>query len=74
VASPRASLEVLRQPDFNRIHRSVQFEARAAFNGLVQADPDHGIVLTDDYNPVEFYDAETREAHRRQLALHMRSM
>lgn len=74
VASPRASLEVLRQPDFDRIHRSVQFEARAAFNGLVQTDPEHGIVLTDDYNPVEFYDAETREAHRRQLALHMKSL
>lgn len=74
VASPRPHLEVLRTPDFDRIHRSVQFEARAAFNGLVQADPDHGQVLTDDFNPVEFYDARTREAHRRQLALHMKSL
>jgi spermidine synthase len=31
-------------------------------------DPAHGIVLTDDYNPVEYYDAANREALRKQLA------
>jgi hypothetical protein len=28
----------------------------------------HGIVLTDDYNPVEYYDAANRENLRKQLA------
>jgi hypothetical protein len=34
------------------------------------AEPEaaHGIVLTDDYNPVEFRDAANREELRRRLA------
>jgi hypothetical protein len=41
-----------------------------------QADtvPDHGRVLTDDFNPVEFYDARNREEIRRKLALSAREM
>ena len=31
-------------------------------------DAAHGIVLTDDYNPMEYYDAENRENLRKQLA------
>jgi spermidine synthase len=31
-------------------------------------NPTHGIVLTDDYNPVEYYDAANREALRKRLA------
>lgn len=74
VASPRPNLEVLYQPDFDRIHGSVRHEAIAAFNGIVQADSSHGMVLTDDYNPVDFFDASTREDHRRRLAMHMKSL
>lgn len=74
VASPKAELTLLRQPDFDRIHASCRGEAEAAFDGIVHADPAHGIVLTDNYNPVEFYDATTREEHRRRLAIHMRSL
>jgi len=74
VASPRTNLVMLRQPDFERIHVSCRHEATAAFNGIVHADPEHGIVLSDDFNPVEFYDAATREEHRRRLAMHMKSL
>jgi spermidine synthase len=74
VASARPDLQIQRQPDFERIHSSCRAEATAAFNGIVHADPDHGIVLSDDYNPVEFYDAAAREEHRRRLALHMRTL
>jgi spermidine synthase len=74
VASPRENLEMLKQPDLDRIHPSCRAEAASAFNGLVQADPEHGIVLSDDFNPVEFYDAGTREEHRRRLAMFMRSL
>jgi hypothetical protein len=31
----------------------------------------HGQILTDDYNPVEFYDAANRESLRRYLAMAM---
>jgi spermidine synthase len=74
VAAARPDLEIIRQPNFERIHESVRAEATAAFNGIVHANPDHGIVLSDDYNPVEFYDAAAREDHRRRLALHMKTL
>ncbi len=35
-------------------------------------DAAHGIVLTDDYNPVEYYDAPNREMLRKQLAQWMK--
>ncbi len=37
-------------------------------------DPADGIVLTDDYNPLEYYDAANREEMRRNLALSTRKM
>ena len=74
VVSPKANMDVVRPPDFEQVHISCRHDAVSAFNGLVHADPAHGIVLTDDYNPVEFYDAATREEHRRRLAMHMRSL
>jgi spermidine synthase len=74
VSSDRAPMDMLKQPDLDRIHVACRHEASAAFNGIVQADPEHGIVLTDDYNPVEFYDAATREEHRKRLASYMRSL
>jgi hypothetical protein len=46
-------------------------QVAAAFKGVVQADTNHGRVLTDDFNPVEYYDAANREKFRRQLALVM---
>ena len=39
----------------------------------VTVDPGRGIVLTDDHNPIEFYDAANRERYRRALALSMRN-
>jgi spermidine synthase len=74
VASSRRDLKMVREPNLERIHFACRQEAEAAFNGIVHADPEHGIVLSDDYNPVEFYDAATREEHRRRLAMHMKSL
>ena len=34
--------------------------------------PEHGRVLTDDFNPVEFYDVRNRERIRRDLAVSMK--
>ena len=34
----------------------------------VKIDTSDGIILTDDFNPIEFYDAHNRESHRRRLA------
>ena len=40
----------------------------------LQIEPGHGIVLTDDYNPLEYFDAPNREEMRRNLALTTRDL
>jgi predicted membrane-bound spermidine synthase len=69
VASPRADLAMLHEPDFRAVHPRAIDEVRAAFTGTWQPDPSAGIVLTDDFNPVEYHDAANREKYRRTLAL-----
>ncbi|MGA2480192.1 MAG: fused MFS/spermidine synthase [Spirochaetia bacterium] len=71
VASPRADLSLLHPPVYSGVHDSVIDEVRDAFTHLWQPDAGHGIVLTDDYNPVDYYDAHNLENHRRALAMSM---
>jgi spermidine synthase len=71
VASPREELSVLHPPTFGDVHVDALAEVREAYARLWEPNPAHGIVLTDDYNPVEFYDAGNRERFRRSLALSM---
>jgi len=42
-----------------------------AYDYVVHPDPQSGIVLTDDYNPVEYYDAANREEYRKYTAMAM---
>jgi spermidine synthase len=72
VASRRSPLEVIALPDFGEVHPDALAEVRSAFTTLWEPDPAAGIVLTDDYNPVEARDAANRERHRRRLALSMK--
>lgn len=72
VASDRAPLTFVRQPDLSSVHPSVQFVVENAFETIVETDPAYGQVLTDDFNPVEYYDAENRERLRRFLAEYMK--
>jgi len=72
VASPRATLEILNPPSFTDVHPDALPEVRQAFAGTLSITASHGILLTDDYNPVEYYDAANREKYRRSLALSMR--
>ena len=74
VASDQAELAIGNQPDFDQVHPSCRELARYTVANTVQANPGHGIVLTDDHNPAEFYDAANREATRRRLAMSMRSL
>lgn len=74
VAGDRSPLDPLRQPDFSGAHPEVREETRRVFNTRIATDPEHGLVLTDDYNPVEFYDAGNRESIRRRLAQAVRQM
>ncbi len=71
VATDQAEFKEFRAPNFEAMHPLVRHSARQAYAGIRAPDPKHGIVLTDDFNPVDFYDAGNREAIRRNLALSM---
>jgi SAM-dependent methyltransferase len=73
VASARTPLEILAPPDLAAVHPDARDEVRSAFATLWEPDPSAGIVLTDDFNPVEALDAANREEHRRRLALGMKT-
>lgn len=72
VASPRAELGIVNAPTFDHVWSGVREQVRDAFTSLRVPNLDHGMVLTDDYNPVEFRDAANRESLRRNLALSAR--
>ena len=74
VASDQAELKMLRSPDVGGVHPSSLGSVREAFAGMPKTDPNHGIVLTDDYNPVEFRDAANREATRKNLVAFLQSL
>ena len=74
VASDRAPLEFVHPPDLTNIHPYVLHDVEATFATLVQPSPEHGLVLTDDFNPAEFYDAQNREDFRRRLAMAAKRM
>jgi len=74
VASDRADLTPMREFDFARVHAWLVPSVREAFEGLRETDPARGIVLTDDFNPVEFHDARNREGLRRMLAMEVRKL
>ena len=81
VASDVAKLEFVNPPDLTRVHEHVRSSVEAAYAGVIEPGREYrglalhlknGRVLTDDFNPVDFYDAANREQIRRNLALSMR--
>ena len=74
VASDRPTLAFVHEPDLSKVHPEVLRDTEATYKGLVNTIAEHGRVLTDDYNPAEFYDAHNREDLRRRLAFASRSM
>jgi hypothetical protein len=73
-ASDRASLSFVRPPDLGDVHPEVRRDTEDTYAGIVEPIPEHGRVLTDDYNPAEFYDAHNREDFRRRLAMSAKQM
>jgi predicted membrane-bound spermidine synthase len=74
VASDQPELAIYNAPDLDQVHPDCRDLARYTVANVVEANPAHGVVLTDDYNPVEFFDAANREATRRRLVMNMRSL
>jgi hypothetical protein len=70
-ASDQEQLALKGPPQLSQVHEICRAGVRAAWATVARADPDHGRLLTDDYNPVDYYDAENREQFRRQVALSM---
>jgi spermidine synthase len=73
-ASPKGELRPFDYPNPESIHSECRAEVLNVIGDLREPDPQSGIVLTDDYNPAEFYDALNREELRRRLAAHQRDM
>ena len=74
VASERPSLDFVHPPDLRNVHPEVLNDTEATYTGVVDVPPQDGRVLTDDYNPAEFYDARNREDFRRRLAMAAKAM
>lgn len=72
VAGQKPALKFERAPEVAHVHPWQREDVRQTYNLRREPHPDHGIVLTDDYNPVEFHDAANRESVRKNLARQMR--
>ena len=73
-ATARPEPAFVHPPDFSDVHPDARSDTDASFARVIEIPANHGRVLTDDYNPVEFYDARNREKIRRQLALDAKQM
>ena len=74
VASSRPDLAFVHSIAIDDIPEAVRDSVRAAFNGLIEMNMRHGILLTDDFNPLDYYDAANRERIRRQLAQNIKRL
>jgi spermidine synthase len=68
-ATDREEPVFVHSPELEGIHPEALNDTKAALSGVVTISTQGYRVLTDDYNPIEFYDARNREAIRRRLAL-----
>lgn len=71
-ASDQEEMSLKGPPQLSHVHESCRDGVREAWATVAGVDPDHGRLLTDDHNPVDYYDAANREELRRQVALGMR--
>ncbi|MBT5925969.1 MAG: fused MFS/spermidine synthase [Verrucomicrobia bacterium] len=72
VASKKEDLKPHRSMDMSQVHPKLKPFVETAWKNTIEANPESGIILTDNYNPVEYYDAKIREEIRLNFALNMR--
>jgi hypothetical protein len=72
VASKKEGLEPHRSMDMSEVHPKLIPFVETAWKNTIDANPESGIILTDNYNPVEYYDSKIREEIRLNFALNMR--
>ena len=68
-ATDRLEAGFVHPPDLEGVHPRALQETRTTYDNIVDVPADSGRVLTDNYNPAEFYDARNREDIRRRLAM-----
>jgi spermidine synthase len=73
VAADQAEL-TFNPPPVESAPESMQAEVLSGYNAQVTVDSSKGMLLTDDYNPADFFDAANRERLRRALALSMKTL
>lgn len=73
-ASDRPTADFAQPPRVDQVHPDVRAEAASTYAGVIVTVPENGRILTDDYNPAEFYDAANREEFRRRMATAAREM
>ena len=73
VASP-AQLTLRRVPDFSDVHPDNRQLAEATFSRVVEPRNGDGVIVTDDFNPVDYYEAENREESRRTMVTTMQTV
>jgi spermidine synthase len=74
VATDRPDPGFIHAPSTDGIHPAVVRDTESCFAGLVDTPPEDGRVLTDDYNPVEYFDAKNREEVRRRLVFNAKRL
>jgi predicted membrane-bound spermidine synthase len=71
-------LHIFNPPELERVHPAVRSLVESAWAGIIEPGRpsgnlalhlENGRILTDDFNPLEFYDAANREHYRRKLAM-----
>ncbi len=83
VAADHELNRFVREPDYTHVHPHKTNEVMMAYHGIIEPSggagtlplelhPENGRVLTDDFNPVDFFDAANRERIRRSLAMSMK--
>lgn len=73
VASDQKEM-TLRGVPLTGIHEELARDVQSCLNSSITLPTQEGRILTDDFNPVEFFDAPNREAHRRRLALSVKDL
>jgi spermidine synthase len=66
-ASDHKDFKILGPPDLSQVPEEMKEHVEEAFDGIRTTNSRSGIVMTDDFNPSEYYDADNRERVRRGL-------
>jgi hypothetical protein len=74
VASEAPLVRSSYRPDWNRVHECCREMTKRLFEKTITPEKGAGMVLTDDYNPMPFFDAKRRESLRRHFAMQVHTL